>query len=386
MALTLSKLACMALLAGAVAHGATAQSPQAVTPPGSPSQAADQQASPDTRRVSVNDPELGMEAFSIHVPATWIFDGMLVPRPPCSASDSMAIRMESPDGLTAARVLPAINWVYYDSGKSDVAAGECSMYGGMKSASDLLKSAIHLLNVEYVSDLPTDIEQIRQKFAANKSTGMHWIADKARAKVKFKVNSIEMDGRVSVLVLCSQSMAATYTGCSATISRSWAPAGQYDDVAFETIQRTLTLNAEWAAKRQALQEKELRDSQALKAITDPVQRMHDPRRTATLEAHDIFERQRDDLFPNAAPDHEVGDPGTHSFSMIRKAPAPDRVVDDWADFVIEIAPVLWSTDKPAKREYVWINASGEALRTTSINDNPNGKGTGDWKLRPADTN
>jgi hypothetical protein len=119
MALTLSKLACLALLASAAAHGAiaqdssaTAQSPQAVSPSASPSQPTDPQASPDKRRVSVNDPELGMEAFSIHVPATWIFDGMLVPRHGCGASDSMAIRMESPDGLTAARVLPAINWVY----------------------------------------------------------------------------------------------------------------------------------------------------------------------------------------------------------------------------------------------------------------------------------
>jgi hypothetical protein len=190
-----------------------------------------------------------------------------------------------------------------------------------------------------------------------------------------------MDGLVSVLVLCSQSMAATYTGCSATISRSWAPAGQYDDAAFETIQKTLTLNQEWAAKRQAFLEKELRDSQAQKAITDPVQRMHDPKRTAALEMREIFERQRDDLFPNAAPYHDAGDPGTHPVSMIRKAPAPDRVVDDWADFVIEIAPTLWSTDKPAKREYVWTSVTGETLRTTSINDNPNGEGSGAWTLQ-----
>jgi hypothetical protein len=373
MSFTLSKLLSLALLASAATGGSFAQDAPAPKPA---------EATPGTRRVSVNDPELDMEAFSIHLPATWIFDGMLVPRPPCSASDSMAIRMESPDGLTVARVLPAINWTYYDAGRPNDGGSQCSMYGGMKSASDILKSAIHLFNVEYVSDAPTDIDQIRQKFAANKSGSMHWVADKARAKVKFKVNSIEMDGRVSALVLCSQNTGATYTACSATISRSWAPVGQYDDAFFETIQKTLTLNAEWFAKRQAQMEKDLRNSQTQKVITDPVQRMHDPKRTAALEARKIFERQRDDLFPNAAPYPDAGDPGTHPFSMIRKPPVPDRVVDDWADYAIEIAPTLWSAGAAANREYVWINAGGERLKTPSINDNPNGKGTGDWKLQP----
>jgi hypothetical protein len=401
MASTLSKLACLALLASFAPHKALAQDatsqpapaassqPAAATAPSAQQQDAQQETAatpaPGTRRVSVIDPELSMESFSIQIPATWVFDGTLVPNHGCGAADSMAIRMETPDGLTAARVLPAINWIYYDSGKSDADAGDCSMFGGAKSASDLLKSAIKLLNLEYVSDVPNDLEDIKKKFAANPNSQMHWIADKARAKVKFKINSIEMDGRISVLVLCSQSPTATFTSCSATISRSWAPVGQYDDATFEAIQKTLTLNKDWSMKRQALMERELDDSQTQKVITDPVQRMHDPKRTARLEAREIFERQRDDLFPNAAPYRDAGDPGTHPRSMIRKAPAADRVVDDWTDYAIEITPRLWDTDNTISakdREYVWANAKGETLSTPSINDNPNGKGTGTWTLQP----
>ena len=194
-----------------------------------------------------------------------------------------------------------------------------------------------------------------------------------------------MDGRVSALVLCQQSEGAKFTSCSATISRSWAPAGQFDDAAFEAIQKTLTLNKDWAARRQAMLQQELADSQQRKMITDPVQRRHDTKRTAKLEAYKIYDRQRDDLFPNAAEDHDAGDPGAHPRSMIRKGPVPDRVVDDWADYAIEITPALWSTEDTAKapREYKWTNASGETLNTPSINDNPNGKGTGTWALSEA---
>jgi hypothetical protein len=299
--------------------------------------------------------------------------------------------MESPDGLTAARVLPAINWTFHDGGPKDASIAQCRMFPNAIPASDVLKFAIKLLNVEYVSEAPTDIDEVRKKFAAGNRERMQWSADKARAKVKFKVNSIEMDGRVTALVACQHNELAKLTLCSATISRSWAPAGQYDDAAFEATQKTLSLNQEWLARREAVRMKETTDAQEQKVITDPVQRRHDPVRTARLESIQIFERQRDDLFPNAAPEHDAGDIGTHPRSMIRKPPVPDRVVDDWADYVIQISPALWrANDETAgmaakAREYVWENAAGETLSTASINDNPNGKDTGSWALQPDTT-
>jgi hypothetical protein len=341
---------------------------------------------PATRRVSILDPEINMEAFSLQIPADWILDGFMVPGHPCSSTQPMAVRMESPDGLTAVRVLPSIDWSFYDDASKPTPLQQCRLFGGAESASDLLKRAIPILNVEYVAGTTTDLDDVRKKWAERNTSDAHWSVDKARAKVKFKINSIEMDGRVTALVLCVHGTATKFNTCSATISRSWAPAGQYDDPKFEAIQKTLTVNPDYLVTLQTREQRELLDLQ--RPEHDPVQYRHDPRRTRLIEADMIYKRQRGDLFPNVGDDHDASDPGTHPRSMIVKSPQPGRVVDDWADYVIEISPRLWNPDPDTKipdREYVWKSAAGETLTTKSINDNPNGKGAGDWKLQPEAT-
>ena len=53
-----------------------------------------------TRVVTITDPVLNMQAYSLSIPANWIFDGAVVPGTSCNDGPFPVFRMMSPDGLT----------------------------------------------------------------------------------------------------------------------------------------------------------------------------------------------------------------------------------------------------------------------------------------------
>jgi hypothetical protein len=68
-----------------------------------------------TKLVTIIDPVLNIKAYSITIPADWIFAGAVFPGSSCSDGPFPVFRMSSPDGLTGIKQLPPLDWSWTDN-------------------------------------------------------------------------------------------------------------------------------------------------------------------------------------------------------------------------------------------------------------------------------
>ena len=146
-----------------------------------------------TRVVTITDPVLNMQAYSLSIPANWIFDGAVVPGTSCNDGPFPVFRMMSPDGLTGVKQLPRLDWTWADNNGKPLKSGEeCLPYKREVPAEEVLKYMVGVLEVEYVREEPAaDLEQTRRNAAAQSSNMFAVSADKARAVVRYHIRSEE---------------------------------------------------------------------------------------------------------------------------------------------------------------------------------------------------
>jgi hypothetical protein len=142
-----------------------------------------------TRVVIITDPILNMQAYSLSIPANWIFDGAVVPGTSCNDGPFPVFRMMSPDGLTGVKQLPRLDWTWADNNGKPLKSGEeCLPYKREVPAEEVLKYMVGVLEVEYVREEPVaDLEQTRRNAAAQSSNMFAVSADKARAVVRYHI-------------------------------------------------------------------------------------------------------------------------------------------------------------------------------------------------------
>lgn len=63
-----------------------------------------------TRLEAIDDPTLGMTAYSVTVPANWHFAGTIIQGTSCSGIAFPVFRATSRDGLTVMETLPRMDW------------------------------------------------------------------------------------------------------------------------------------------------------------------------------------------------------------------------------------------------------------------------------------
>src|ERR1039457_5663987 len=126
-----------------------------------------------TRQVSLVDPVLQMEAFSLHIPAEWIFEGTMVPGPSCAPLQNDVYRAVSPDGITQTKVLPGVSWSWGRTPQSFAPAqksNDCLEWAKEAPAAEFLKYMAGVLQVEFVRDEPVpapEMAQFREKMRNN---------------------------------------------------------------------------------------------------------------------------------------------------------------------------------------------------------------------------
>jgi hypothetical protein len=262
---TIAVLAACATAAMAGRQNAPAQLRFALVPLATSSSDA-----PGTKLVTITDPVLNMKAYSIIIPANWIFEGAVFPGSSCSDSPFPVFRMSSPDGLTGIKQLPRLDWSWTDNPNHPSKGGaDCLPYKKEMSAADMLKYMIAVLQVEFVTDEPTpDLADIQRNTAARDTPKMSFSADKARATVRYHINKIVMEERLNVYVGCTSFRDIGWHTCSAGISRTWAPQGEYNDDTFRPISRTFAVDQDWNAKGAQIAIQKLNDlsEQSMRAI------------------------------------------------------------------------------------------------------------------------
>jgi len=341
-----------------------------------------------TKLVTIIDPVLNMKAYSITIPANWIFEGAVFPGSSCSEGPFPVFRMSSPDGLIGIKQLPRLDWSWTDNPNHPSQGGaDCLPYKKEMSAADMLKYMIGVLQVEFVRDEPTpDLADIQRNTAARNTPKMSFSADKARATVPYHIHKIVMEERLNVYVGCTTFGDIGWHTCSAGVSRAWAPQAKYNDDTFKPISRTFAVDQDWNAKRAQIAIQKLNDlseqsMRAIKQMGDEAARRSAAQYNTFNQAQEMRQRQHEDFMVSMQRGTDM--------SMQRTAQsmnARSRAADDWCDYSLDLQKRLdpntgLITKDSSAYNYTWVNEQGDRVQTNNINANPNGNGTGNWTLQ-----
>jgi hypothetical protein len=375
---------------------ACGQQPTSASKAASPSKA--------TRQVSLVDPVLQMEAFSLQIPADWIFEGTMVPGPSCAPVQNAVYRAVSPDGITQTKLLPGVSWSWgrtrqpYDTTAQK--SNDCLEWAKEAPAADFLKYMAGVLQVEYVRDEPVPApemaqfqEKIRnnnQSFATRTPPGQPVFTskgDRAAAIVRYKINSTPVEEVLNATVLCNDSpqvLIPTGFGhvhtCTGSVTRSRARQGGLEAMraVFEAISKSAVLNQQWMQKWTATVEEAGARARAGGREDEARLLRLNGQMTA---AHDVQIQQQ----------HDMQDVTRRGTDMAMKSAneamnARSGIAHDWADYALDqqnrMDPNTGKITKDSNAySYTWVNEFGERKQTNEINYNPNGLLKGNWTLQ-----
>ena len=175
-----------------------------------------------TKVASITDPILNMKAYSITIPANWVFEGAVIRGTSCIDGPFPVFRMSTPDGLVGIKQLPRMDWSWSDNPKLAVEGGsDCLPYKKVMTAAEMMKVMIGILRVEFVRDEPTpDLAEMQKKTAAQNMPQLTMTVDKARATVRYRINKIVMEGRLNTFVSCTTYRNIGRHSCSLGVSRT----------------------------------------------------------------------------------------------------------------------------------------------------------------------
>jgi hypothetical protein len=332
-----------------------------------------------TKEVTIMDPILNMKAYSMTVPANWLFEGAVIQGSSCNDGPFPVFRLISPDGLTGIKQLPRLDWKWSDNPNHPFNAGsDCMPFKKEMSASEILKYLVGVLQVEFVKDEPTPgLAEIQKNFASRSTVQLSMSADKARASVRYHINSIVIEERLNVFVTCTTFRTIGQHGCNASVSRQWAPQSQYTDDTFKPVSQSFVIDQQWNSTRTQIVIQKLNDlseqsMRAIKQMGDEAMRRSKAQFNAFSQAQAMRQRQHEQFL-------DTMQRGT-DMSMKRAADIANtnhRIADDWCDSSLDqqkrLDPRTGEITKDSSAySYTWIN---------DVNANPNGNGTGNWTLQ-----
>ena len=171
-----------------------------------------------TRTENIVDPTMDNQtAFSVTIPAKWKFQGILLQggEAACESSPNGVFRATSEDGQSFGEGLPQLVWAYGDGPRPK---NGCLPIDKPMSAQDFLRYLSTTMQVAYIGDAPMPdalakaVKQFKDFYAqppapfyaAHNLPPPHNTADGAAAMVRFNRNGVSMEGRLAVLLTCTE--------------------------------------------------------------------------------------------------------------------------------------------------------------------------------------
>ena len=351
-----------------------------------------------TKVVTINDPILNMTAFTLSIPANWIFQGAVIQGTGCVPGPFAVFRMSSPDGLTGLKMLPRLDWVFSENPKTPrLSDSGCMDFKKEMPASELLKYMVGVLQVEFVRDEPVPwLADQKKKVAAQNTPKTTYTIDTDIATVRYHINKIEIQEQLRVVVSCeSFHNGLAFNGmhfCSAAVLREWTPQGKWSADTFTTIASTLAVDQDWSTKWQAVMNAKI--GQQIGAQAEAGRRMIKggfdasnarmaAQQSAFNQAQDMRQRQHEQFLDTMQRGTDLS-----MKQAAASANANHRAAGDWADYSLDQQKRLdpntgLITKDSSAYSYTWVNDSDprDRMQTNDVNENPNGNGTGNWTLQ-----
>lgn len=193
----------------------------------------------------------------VTIPAKWKFEGVLLQggKSTCESYAFAVYRASSADGQSFGEEMPQMMWAY---GNGPKPASGCLPLSAPMSAQEFLKYISTTMQVQYVSDAPvpaalaagvkhTQASYAQQEpfYAAHNLPVPKNTADGAAAEVRYKSGSVEMKGRLTDFITCTETThpgmksmlrgmpdrpASTIGKCTASVAYVSAPANAFAEV------------------------------------------------------------------------------------------------------------------------------------------------------------
>lgn len=317
-------------------------------------------ASGQARRVEIVDQILQMPAYSMTVPANWIFEGRVMQGTSCAPEPFPVFRLISPDGITEMKMLPRFDWAWSTPViAANPAGADCLPLDRELSTSEFLRHMVGILGVTLVREV-----------------------EPAQLLVRYRINSIPVEEYLHAVVTCREDprpsgpddkpngKAVHFHSCSAVVWRSRTRAGQLDTLRSNmvAISQSLTIDRQWNERR-------AHGPPSPTRMGADASRAFEARHDSLVQGQAVQRRQREQFL--AVPQHGTAPTG-----------ADARPSGDWANYALDLYKRLdpgtgQIASNPATHPYTWVSALGQRYQTDDLNDIPNGRLKGDWILQPA---
>ena len=248
----------------------------------------------NTRRVEITDPVYQMTAYTLEVPATWKYAGIIARPPGChSTGASMKYTTQSADGLTAIVFLPGVAWSWSSSPNMQriMEQTHCPGVDIDSAASLLVNIAVPNLhpNAKIVAVLPLlpegqarIAEQLTKAREQNAAMARQYgqqpqklTIDGARVRVQYERDGQQVEEMISAVIDCNESQMPALAGQPASTRRSCssrgtvmtrAPLGHLDELMalpqFKAFSGSLQPNPTWQARLARDQQAAFQQAQA----------------------------------------------------------------------------------------------------------------------------
>lgn len=358
-------------------------------------------AAQSLKTADIIDPAYGIKAFTITIPATWKFQGTVMPGPECSLIPYPVFRAYSPDGLSEMRLMPVFNWTFHPNMRNFHAPAGCLDFGRTLTAQEFLDHYEEMAAVNGMHVVgPMPIAPAYQRRVDGVAQNMNHIspdirgsAEAAAVRVEIRNGTFVIEERLRVYVDCRVNTGRGLPGggCSAHVDVVRAPKGKLDalvelvdahdlvrtpheDAWIQRVQQTLAADGQRRMAQLTAQE------QAGSAMLN--------RLAAQAQASSaMLKKQSDDFMATSQRNHEAfmaqQESSFHSSMNNANAAmnARSTASSDWVDYALDQQTVTGSggTVKISSAyTQTWSNGQNQWYQTNDPNADPNGVLAGNW--------
>jgi len=355
-----------------------------------------------TKRVQIDDPALGLTYFTLTLPEDWVFQGGMVHGTSCNDSVTPFYRASSPDGLTGFKVFPRFDWSWstYPPNRPRPNSG-CLPDGDELSSADFLRYVIGELHVKYVKDVTdtANVERVRNDWARKNGPRTRYVADRASAITRFNINNIRELEKISVGVICMEQAPPwpkdSFTlACSADVEVTWAPETELGPT-LAKLQPMMNARVEpaWSQRWNVVKQQQAEmlaamNNQFWANMANNTNQFYANLNQQIIANGEATRANMDAQFKV----HEQGIAAMQrggQMNLQRQQQnwnTQQRMADDTCDYALGVQkrydPTTGQMYKTnSAYTYDWISADGKQhYPTNDINDNPNGRGMGNYTL------
>jgi hypothetical protein len=336
---------------------------------------------------TITDPVLQMQAYSVHIPAGWKFQGSVFPGPPCREQPYPVYRAYSADGLSEMRMLPRFDWTF-STLSSARASNQCLPLNRTLNASEFLRYYTGMIGAQQAGEMSV-APQVQQRTAAAvdqmrqmgaNTPGAEVTGDIAAVRAFSKNGTFVIEQRLRAWVVCRSApflAGSRLTGCFARVDVLRAPKGKLDALAQmvdDDNLNTAAADRSWDA-REAQLEMAVGNARLANQIAHNNAVMQ--AQQARFEQSMAIQQHNHEQF--------MAQMQASTDSSMRAANesmnARSTSASDWVDYALDQQTVTGSGG-PAKvssaYSHTWSNGAGQWYQTNDPNVNPNGVLGGNW--------